>query len=1070
MTQRIAYSLWGRRRAGSPARWHGRWVASALAKLVAFALLLGLSSTALAQRAMILTGTRYSENSWWQFVKQRILDTGLYPDGVDTMDCGYRDPTLSNLAAYRLVVLVSSDYGYSTSDGMGNALAEYMASVPGAAVLAFYPFTWQTGVASAPNVGGRFLTTYALTTQTATAETKATKRGMYIASDFLMQGVGDFECGGNCMRVTGGMPKPGATVVAYWADGTILAARGKRRVDLNMWSADEGIIAGSWQPQAERLITNAVIYLSSLLTAEPRNVEFDQSPLGAETDGEVIKFRNVYSQPVKLTGLGVDGAGRAHFSVSATKVPTAAAPITLAPGAIYEVSAKFKPQIQGTHKAIAFVSLDGFERIEVPLSGASRGNLYVSLSPINFGGVPLGVSSAPMTVKLKNLGAVPINLEKPTLGDTTNYELTPLVPDATVTMLPGATYSFDLKMKPAAMAGEFPSEVIVKSNDTGSPLEIKIIGMSGPPKLKVPYTSLWLSDTPVGSKALPLEVMMYNEGLSDLDVKSITTDVTEFEILNGPTMGSPVKIKAKQAALFQLVFAPTSGMLRSGKLTIVSSEPDGMGGDSSKVISLSGNGTEPKFVVSSSALDFGTTDIGKPVAGQAVELKNTGDGDLMVKELSVMPGMGGDSFVVSSLSPVPFVVRAGSSVPVTVDFAPKAAGMVSGTLRVVTDLAMGGSAMVALKGVANGAVAKIDPPMLSFGDQKVKTMAVKAVTLRNDGNKDLTIVRSRLVPAIGVYAAMLPADGTKVPAGMSVSINVTVMPAMAGPANARLEIETDDPGVPAGTQFTSALTVNGVVPGATISQTDLAFDPILVGLRSDMKTVKVTNSGNIVIDNLTAAISASTMGNDAGDFGYVPGFKNKLKPGESTDIGVYFEPRVGKMLHNATLVLQADGVQVAMTVALRGSSMSASLTAQPSLLKFENTPVGGMSQTKWVTLTNEGAPEIQIEISVPASEDFTIDLGSVKDKLAMGESTRIPVIFSPKAKGQKGESFEVKLKGTQVRLVSIDMEGVGTEKPIVMDMNGCHMSTKPHLHNLHFAGLLILCLGMLAMRRRRLAA
>ena len=36
--------------------------------------------------------------------------------------------------------------------------------------------------------------------------------------------------------------KPGATVVAYWQDGTILAVHGKRRVDLNMMPADDTVI------------------------------------------------------------------------------------------------------------------------------------------------------------------------------------------------------------------------------------------------------------------------------------------------------------------------------------------------------------------------------------------------------------------------------------------------------------------------------------------------------------------------------------------------------------------------------------------------------------------------------------------------------------------------------------------------------------------------------------------------------------------------------------------------------------------------------------------------------------
>lgn len=1044
-----------------------------LKTLVAFGLCLAMSlgwvQSAAAQRACLLTATRSSENGWWQQVRQRILDTGLYPDGVDQKDLGFRDPSLSELTSCRLLVMISSDYGYSTSEGLGNAVGDFMATVPGAAVLVFQPFTWQTSVPSAPPIGGRFLANYALTTQGATDSSAASKRGMVATGDPLVQNVEDFDCGTGCRRLTGTMPKPGSTVAAYWSDGSILAVRGKRRVDLNMMPADESVITGSWGSKAGRLITNAIVYLSTPLKVQPTQVEFDDSPLGAATNPEEVTFTNIYSVPVKLTGLGIDGAGRAHFSYEADKVPSPAAPITVVPGGKYRARVVFKPQVQGSHKATFFLNIQGFERSEVVLTGQSRGNLYVSLSPLNFGGVPLGTTVMPLTVRLKNMGTSSIEITKPVIGDTTNYDLTPSVPDAKVTMLPGASYVFEVKMKPAMTAGEFLTDVTVDSTDSGSPLVIPVIGRSGPPKLKVPYTSLLLADTPSGAKALPLEVLLYNEGFSELSVTDISSDSTDFEIPNAPSMMSPLKIPAKSGMLFQLVFAPTGSGLRSGKLTIKSNEPVvPPATDSNKIISLAGNGTKPVFKVLEKALDFGTADIGAAVPSQLVTLVNEGDGDLTVKDVSIVAGMGGDSFAVSTLAPVPFMLRAGTSVQVTVDFSPKMAGMVAATLRVMTDLAMSGSATVDLKGVANGAVGKLDPAMLSFGDQKVKSMVVKTLTLSNSGNRDLTILRSRIVPAAGSFAAMLPADGTKITPGMSLMINVTSMPGMAGPATARIEFETDDPAVTGGAQFTAQLAVNGVVPGVTVNPVELTFDAIFVGRKSDMKTVKVTNSGNVIIDNLTAAISGSQMGNDSGDFGYVMGFKSKLMPGESTDVGVYFEPRIGKNMHYATLVLNADGVMVPMTVALKGSSTAAAIMARPSLLRFANTFVGNTTDPKYVELSNEGTEEIEIELLLPPGEDFSVDLSQIKTTLRMNDTTRVPVVFSPKSPGMKGESIEVRLKGTQYMLTKIELEGQAAAAPPPKMEGGCSMSPRGSAGGSLAALALALC-GLLALRRRRWA-
>ncbi len=1044
-------------------------LSTVLAFGLCLAMSLGLARPAAAQRACLLTATRSSENGWWQQVRQRIIDTGLYPDGVDQKDLGFRDPSLSELTSCRLVVMIASDYGYSTSEGLGNAVGDFMATVPGAAVLVFQPYTWQTSTPSAPPIGGRFLANYALTTQGATDANSATKRGMIVSADPLMQNVDDFDCGTNCKRLTGTMPKPGATVAGYWADGSILAVRGKRRVDLNMWPADESVITGSWNAKAGRLITNAIVYLSTPLKVQPGQIDFDDSPLGAATDPETVTFTNIYSTPVKLTGLGLDGMGRAHFTYEADKVPSPAAPITVVPGGTYRARVIFKPQIQGAHKATFYLTIQGFERSEVALSGQSRGNLYVSLSPLNFGGVPLGTTVMPLTVRLKNMGTSNIEITKPVIGDTTNYDLTSAVPDAKVTMLPGASYSFEVKMKPAMTAGEFLTDVTVESNDSGSPLVIPVIGRSGPPKLKVPYSSLLMSDTPSGAKALPLDVLLFNEGFSSLTVTEITSDVTDYEIPNAPSMMSPITIPAKSGTVFQLVFSPQGSGLRTGKVIIKSNEPavpPAM--DSNKVISISGNGTKPQFKVVEKALDFGTADIGAAVPSQLITLVNEGDGDLTVKDVSIVAGMGGDSFAISTPAPIPFVLRAGTSVPVTVDFTPKMAGMVSGTLRVMTDLATGGSATVDLKGLANGAVGKLDPAMLAFGDQKVKSMVVKTLTISNSGNRDLTILRSRLVPAAGSFAAMLPTDGTKIKPGMSLTVNVTSMPAMAGAATARLEFETDDPAMSGGTQFVAQIAVNGVVPGVTVNPVELTFDPLLVGRKSDMKVVKVTNSGSVVIDNLTAAISGSQMGNDSGDFGYVMGFKSKLMPGDSTDIGVYFEPRIGKAMHYATLVLNADGVMVPMTVALKGSSMSAAVTAQPGVLKFSNTAIGNSTDPKYITLSNDGAQEIEIELVLPASEDFVVDVSQVKTTLGMGDSTRVPVQFTPKTTGMKAESVEVRLKGTQVSLAKVDLEGQGTNPPPPKMEGGCSMGSRAGQTGSWLAMGLAL-LGLVALRRRRWA-
>lgn len=1055
----------------SPRRRHAPAALVALALLGG--LLAGFPGSALAQKAGIVTAVRSTESAWWQFIKTKITETGLYPDGVEQVEAAFSAPALATLAKYKLLVVLGNDYGLGSGDTTGNVLADYLDTVPGGAVLMFQPYLWQTGLSGAPAITGKFLANYALTTQSATSDKTAAKRGMVIGNDPLVDGVPEFDCGTNCVRVTGTTPQPGASVVAFWSDGTILAARGKRRVDLNMYPADESVITGSWKPVGGALITNAIYYLSVPVVQTPRKVAFPGSTLGGSSAPSTFTFRNISDSAIKITGIGIDGTGKSQFTFKADRDPSPAAPYTLPIGAIFKVAVTFKPQVQGTHKATLYLELDGLPRIEAAVEGLSKGDLYVSLSPIDFGGIPSGTTAGPATVRLKNMGMVPIDLDKPVIGDTTHFQLTTVVPDAKITMFPGASYTFDVKFVPGMDVGQMSTEVTITSTDASSPLKIPVLAMAGPPKAQVPYTSILLPDVPTGAKGAPLEVAISNVGFSDLKVEGIVADKSDFEVLNAPTAMSPMVIPAQQTKIFQLVFSPQMEGLRSGKLTIKTNEPPPMGSpDSDKIILLSGNGTTPKFKVDVTEVDFGTVDIGSAIPNKQVKITNDGDGDLRVKEVAIVSGAGATSFAVTTLETVPFILHAGATVVVTVKFVPKAAGALDATLRISTDLAMGGSATVTLKGVANGAVGQVNPATLDFGDQKVKKAVTKTITITNVGNKDLTIVKSQLVPAGTVFVPMLPVDGTKIPAGMSKTIDVTCTPAMVGPATSKIEILTDDPSVMGGTKFTVNLSVNGVVSNVSVMPAELTFQPILVGKRSEMQVIKVTNTSAVPIDNLTVAISASpmAMGDDSGNFVVVPGWKTMLGAGESADVGIVFEPRMAKAMLLATAVLKADGVQVMMTVALKGSSLSPVLSAQPGLLRFDNTIVGTQTEPKYVTLSNEGSTEIELEIIPPMTEDWIVDTAETKMMLAAGDTTRIGVTFAPKATGQRGETVEVRLKGTTTSLVRIDLDGSGLKMPAppTEPMGGCsviHTATRGDL-----LPLLVLALvgAALLFRRRRL--
>ena len=335
-----------------------------------------------------------------------------------------------------------------------------------------------------------------------------------------------------------------------------------------------------------------------------------------------------------------------------------------------------------------------------------------------------------------------------------------------------------------------------------------------------------------------------------------------------------------------------------------------------------------------------------------------------------------------------------------------------------------------MKAEANGAVGQLDVAKVDFGDAKVKQTVSKVVKLSNTGNKDLTILKSAISPMVSVFSVNAPVDGTKIPAGGSASFTVNCIPAMVGVATAKLDITTDDPAVAGGTKFSLPLSVNGVVANVTVDPVVLDFNtPIYVGQKSEMKVVKVTNTGSVVIDNLAVKLS----GDGAADFTVVTGYKTKIMPGESSEIGITFDPRTARAEIKAVAVVEADGVQVPMTVQIKGSSMSALLTVSPTTLRFRPVYVGDQSNPLSITIANDGTTPLELDVIVPPGDEWLVDLSQVKLALGPSEATKVPVVFAPKGTGSKSELIDIRMKGTVVSLAQVSAEGDGINRPMPME-------------------------------------
>ena len=230
-------------------------------------------------------------------------------------------------------------------------------------------------------------------------------------------------------------------------------------------------------------------------------------------------------------------------------------------------------------------------------------------------------------------------------------------------------------------------------------------------------------------------------------------------------------------------------------------------------------------------------------------------------------------------------------------------------------------------------------------------------SLNNTGNQDLQIIKSALSPMVSVFSLNAPPmEPRSQPVAASFTINC--IPSMVGLATARLDITTDDPATPGGTKFSVPLSVNGVVANVTVDPLVLDFTtPIYVGQKSEMKSFKVQPGSRDRRQPGGEAVGRWRRGLHGRDR-----LQDQDPAGESSEIGLTFDPRTAKAEIKAVAVVEADGVQVPMNVQLKGTSMSPLLTVSPTTLRFRGVFVGEQSQSMPITIANDGNSPLEIDV------------------------------------------------------------------------------------------------------------
>ena len=248
-----------------------------------------------------------------------------------------------------------------------------------------------------------------------------------------------------------------------------------------------------------------------------------------------------------------------------------------------------------------------------------------------------------------------------------------------------------------------------------------------------------------------------------------------------------------------------------------------------------GFGRPTSIPLTGTPTDFGLVAVGTTSTKQVTV---TAQKDLTVTKVTTAA-----PFAVGAVT-LPKTLVAGASLTVPVTLKPTAAGSVSGALSFTTS---GGTYSFDVHGYATKEGLRSDPASLDFGEVPVGGKVTLSVNVSNSGATTNQITSAR-GPSAPFSASSLPAKGTSLTTGASVSVPLTFAPTSTGDQASEAFITSTTGNVHILVKGTG---VTGT-PKLTLSPMTVDFGDVEVG-GSTTKTFDISNTGNLLLTLTKAA-------------------------------------------------------------------------------------------------------------------------------------------------------------------------------------------------------------------------
>jgi hypothetical protein len=399
---------------------------------------------------------------------------------------------------------------------------------------------------------------------------------------------------------------------------------------------------------------------TGVLSANLTTVSFGTVGVGKATT-QSVTVTNTGTSTVTIDQTAVTGAS---FTTGAG-TPSA----TIAPGQSKTIQIQFAPLLAGSAAGgFTLTSNASNSPLTVELVGTGgQAGLAISPASFNFGSVQVG-STGSATITLTNSGNESVSINQASAAGT-GFSAIGLAPGATIAA--GQSTTFTAQFTPTT-PGSASGSISVASNAPNSPLTVALSGSGSQAQISAIPSTAGFGNVSTGTSNSQT-ISLTNNGTASLVVSHAAVSGTGFSVTG---LNTPLTIPAGSNTTFNAVFAPGAAGAVTGSISLTSNAPN-----SPFTIALSGSGLAGTQLLTfgTSSLSFGSVNVGSN-SDLSSSLTNTGNSSVTISAVNVT----GAVFTVSGVSSGE-TLTAGQSIPVTVQFAPTAAGAVSGAVTLLSN-------------------------------------------------------------------------------------------------------------------------------------------------------------------------------------------------------------------------------------------------------------------------------------------------------------------------------------------------------------------------------------------------